>query len=54
MASYDVASNLFQALGTGLGAAHMGPDGDGNTPAEMARLEGHAELSDWLRCHVSP
>ena len=26
----------------------QGPDGDGNTPAEMARLEGHVELSDWL------
>jgi hypothetical protein len=36
----------------GLSLPHMGPDGDGNTPAEMARLEGHVELSEWLakRC----
>ena len=26
----------------------MAPDGDGNTPAEMARLEGHIELAAWL------
>lgn len=31
-----------------LGAKHMAPDGDGNTPAEMARLEGHLELATWL------
>ena len=31
-----------------LGAKHMAPDGDGNTPAEMARLEGHPELATWL------
>lgn len=33
----------------GLGRAQLGPDGDGNTPAEMARLEGHAALAAYLR-----
>ena len=33
----------------GLGAAHWQPDRDGNTPAEMARLCGHADLAAWLR-----
>ena len=32
----------------GLGLDHMCPDTDGNTPAEMARLEGFAELAAWL------
>ena len=35
----------------GLGAAHLRPDGDGNTPSLMARLEGHAELAEWLSWH---
>jgi hypothetical protein len=26
----------------------MRADADGNTPAEMARLEGYAELASWL------
>lgn len=33
----------------GLGIAQLGPDGDGNTPHEMARLEGHDGLAEWLR-----
>ena len=32
----------------GLGLKHMRADADGNTPAEMARLEGYAELASWL------
>ena len=32
----------------GLGVRHLQPDGDGNTPALMARFEGHAALSEWL------
>ena len=32
----------------GLGAEHMRADGDGNTPAVMARLEGFEELADEL------
>lgn len=32
----------------GLGIAQLGADGDGNTPAEMARLEGHEALAAWL------
>ena len=32
----------------GLGIEHMQPDQDGNTPAEMARMEGFHELSNWL------
>ena len=39
---------LLDAGGGGLGSAHMRPDGDGNTPALMARLEGYAELADYL------
>jgi len=31
-----------------LRAEHMRPDQDGNTPAQMARLEGHTQLADWL------
>ena len=31
-----------------LGAEHMQPDGDGNTPASMAAAEGFTELADWL------
>lgn len=37
----------------GLDETHMGPDGDGNTPAEMARLEGHTALSEWLERALS-
>lgn len=33
----------------GLGPDQMKPDQDGNTPSEMARLEGHLELAGWLR-----
>ena len=32
----------------GLGAAHLRPDGDGNTPSVMSRLEGFAELAGFL------
>ena len=32
----------------GLDLTHMKPDQDGNTPAEMARMEGFRELSIWL------
>jgi ankyrin repeat protein len=32
----------------GLGAEHMQPDGDGNTPARMAAAEGFDELAEWL------
>jgi hypothetical protein len=27
-------------------------DGDGNTPQEMARLEGHDALARWLRARA--
>ena len=33
------------AGGAGLGLRHLQPDPDGNTPAELARLEGFAELA---------
>lgn len=39
---------LLSPDGGGLSAQHMRPDGDGNTPAEMARLEGYRELGSWL------
>ena len=32
----------------GLGLPHLRADGDGNTPGEMARLEGHEALAAWL------
>ena len=32
----------------GLALAQMAPDRDGNTPADIARLEGHAGLAAWL------
>ncbi|KAL1520136.1 hypothetical protein AB1Y20_023608 [Prymnesium parvum] len=32
----------------GLGVEQLQPDGDGNTPSRMARLEGHTELADFL------
>ena len=32
----------------GLGLEHLRADGDGNTPGEMARLEGHEALAAWL------
>jgi ankyrin repeat protein len=32
----------------GLGLPHLNADGDGNTPGEMARLEGHEDLAAWL------
>ena len=32
----------------GLGGQHMRADGDGNTPADMARLVGHGECAAWL------
>jgi len=31
-----------------LTGTHLAPDGDGNTPGEMARLEGFSELARWL------
>ena len=36
------------AGGAGLGLRHLQPDPDGNTPAELARLEGFAELATFL------
>ena len=44
----SVCTWLLSPDGGGLGAQHMLPDGDGNTPAEMARLEGYRELGRWL------
>jgi ankyrin repeat protein len=32
-----------------LGLRHLAPDGDGNTPEAMARLDGHAALADTLQ-----
>ena len=32
----------------GLAASHLGPDGDGNTPSLMARLEGFDDLAAYL------
>ena len=39
---------LLDPTGGGLGAVQLQADGDGNTPAEMARLEGYTELALWL------
>ena len=39
---------LLDPDGGGLGAAHLRADGDGNTPALMARLEGYTALADYL------
>ena len=36
----------------GLDGRHMLADGDGNTPQEMARLEGHDALARWLRARA--
>ena len=44
----DVCEWLLAEDGGGLGARHLAADGDGNTPALMARLEGFDELSEWL------
>ena len=33
----------------GLSHQHMLADQDGNPPSEMARLEGHVELAQWLK-----
>ena len=44
----DVCEWLLAEDGGGLGARHLAADGDGNTPALMARLEGYDELSEWL------
>eukprot|EP01043_Picozoa_sp_COSAG02_P039165 COSAG02_NODE_3073_length_7423_cov_10.177635_3_plen_1005_part_00 len=44
----SVCTWLLSPDGGGLSAQHMLPDGDGNTPAEMARLEGYTELGSWL------
>lgn len=35
----------------GLGAAHMAPDGDGNTPQRMAAAEGFHDVADALHQH---
>jgi len=32
----------------GLGIVHLAPDADGNTPAEMARLEGYDDVFQYL------
>ncbi|KAK3265768.1 hypothetical protein CYMTET_25576 [Cymbomonas tetramitiformis] len=42
----DVCKWLVETVG--LGIDHMQADGDGNTPAAMARLESHMELAAWL------
>ena len=42
------AACRWLATRAGLGAEHMRADGDGNTPAVMARLEGFEELADEL------
>ena len=42
------AACRWLATRAGLGAEHMRADGDGNTPAVMARLEGFDELADEL------
>ena len=34
-----------------LGAVHMQPDADGNSPSVMARLEGYRDLGAWLELH---
>jgi cytochrome c553 len=39
--------------GGGLGLLHLEQDGDGNDPAEMARLEGFAALAAWLRVETN-
>jgi ankyrin repeat protein len=39
---------LLAADGGGLGVGHLQPDGDGNTPSRMARLEGFAGLAAYL------
>ena len=44
----DVCEWLLSSAGGRLGAAHLGADGDGNTPALMARLEGFDALAGWL------
>ena len=44
----DVCEWLLAEDGGGLGARHLAADGDGNTPALMARLEGYDALSEWL------
>ena len=31
-----------------MAASHLGPDGDGNTPSLMARLEGFDDLAAYL------
>ena len=36
----------------GLRAQHARADADGNTPALMARYEGHLELAAWLESNV--
>jgi ankyrin repeat protein len=48
----SVCTWLLSTGGGGLGAAHMRADGDGNTPAEMARLEGYIELGRWLEAEA--
>lgn len=48
-----VCTWLLSPDGGGLGAQHMLPDGDGNTPAEMARLEGYKELGSWLEAEAA-
>ena len=46
----SVCAWLLSPEGGRLGAKHLLADGDGNTPAEMARLEGYTELeSEWER-----
>ena len=39
---------LLSPEGGGLGEQHLRADGDGNTPARMARAEGFEELADYL------
>ena len=48
----DVCKWLLESSehgGGGLSADHLKADGDGNTPSEMARIEGFAELASFLK-----
>jgi ankyrin repeat protein len=46
--NFSTCEWLLSAEGGGLRGTHLAADGDGNTPATMARLEGHEELAVWL------
>ena len=44
----SVCEWLLDPRGANLGLTHLRADGDGNTPARMARAEGFVELGEWL------